>query len=207
MTERKKKILLYPGSFSPMHIGHLCLANFIIERHREFDELWFMLTPSSPFKENSTQLLPADFRRRWAEQVIMEHPRLRLSLEEFELPRPNYTYDTLAHLRREYPHCDFALLIGMDSLRSMPQWYRGEEIMAQTPILVYPRPGYDLSASVLPPGDNITILDDVPTFDISGTRIRRMLREGYHLPYFLCTSIEDPLYSELRLLLTTDDTL
>lgn len=194
----KKKILLYPGSFSPMHIGHLCLANYMIESRPEFDELWFLLTPSSPFKNNPNQLLPEDFRRRWAEHVVGKHPRLKVSLEEFELPKPNFTYDTLEHLRAEFTDYDFSLLVGMDSLISLPRWHRGLEIMAETPIFVYPRPGYTLEmleVKGLP--DSITLLEQVPTFDISSTRIRRMLAEGHELPYFLSTETHHPLYHEL----------
>lgn len=201
---RVKEVLLFPGSFSPLHVGHLCLANYVIEQMPEYDELWFLLTPSNPFKEKSQQLLPQDFRRRWAEHVMIRHPRLKLSLEEFELPRPNFTYDTLTHLRDEYSDCHFSLLVGTDSLLSLPHWHRGDEIMVQTPIVVYPRPGYDVDDAQMPKAAVITMVQGVPTFDISSTRIRQMLREGADLPYFLSTSIDDPLYAELRSLLRSE---
>lgn len=200
----RKRILLYPGSFSPMHIGHLCLANYIIETQRDFDELWFLLTPSSPFKEHSPQLLPAEFRRRWAEHVIRSHPHLKLSFEEFGLPKPNYTYDTLTHLRENHKDCDFALLIGMDSLITLPRWYRSEELISETPIIVYPRPGYDIGRIECTIPDTIRILEEVPVFDISSTRIRRMIKSGHDLPYFLATTMDDPMYRELSALLAAD---
>ena len=111
-----REILFYPGSYSPLHIGHLCLANYIIEQMRDrFDELWFSLTPSNPFKEDNL-LLPDDFRRRWAESLLREHPKIHLSLDEWELPQPNYTLRTMQYLHEKYPDSHFTLLMGLDCL-------------------------------------------------------------------------------------------
>ena len=195
-----KNVLLYPGSFSPLHVGHLCLANFLIET-TEADELWFLLTPSSPFKD-PRQLLPQEFRAEWASEVLKRggHPKLRLSTDEFDLPEPNYTYNTLLHLHRKYPGHRFTLLMGMDSLIDLPRWYRGKELMEEQEFLVYPRPGY-----ALPDGyndrPNIRVLDDVPTFEISSTEIREMIAKGYALPYFLTLPLAHPLYQRLISLL------
>lgn len=191
-----REILFYPGSYSPLHIGHLCLANYIIEQLRDdFDELWFSLTPSSPFKEDNL-LLPDDFRRRWAENLLREHPRIKLSLDEWELPQPNYTYRTMQYLHEKYPDTHFTLLMGLDSLLWLPQWYKSEELTATTDILVYPRPGYSLPKDFVLP-ERTHIVEDVPTYEVSSSDIRERMMEGKELPYLLATPIDHPLYREL----------
>lgn len=191
-----QEILFYPGSYSPLHIGHLCLANYMIEQLRDcFDELWFSLTPSNPFKEDR-QLLPDDFRRRWAENLLRQHPKIRLSLDEWELPHPNYTLRTMQYLHEKYPDKHFTLLMGMDSLLWLNKWYHSDELTSTTDILVYPRPGYSLPADfVCPP--RVHIMDDVPTYEVSSSDIRERLAEGKDLPYLLATPIDHPLYREL----------
>lgn len=190
-----KHIVLFPGSFNPMHIGHLCLANYVVETREDVDELWLMVTPESPFKP-SKKLLNEDFRVRWALHQVEKHPQLRVSTTELSLPRPNYTYRTLNHLKEHYPDHRFTLLIGMDSLQTLPQWYEGERLMSETNILVYPRLGYDIPEDLPILPDNIKVID-APIFDISATEIRALLGQGHHLPYFLNTTISHPLYIEL----------
>ncbi len=194
-----KKVILYPGSFSPLHIGHLCLANYIVETV-ETDELWFLLTPSNPFKDPK-DLLPESFRAEWIAEVLKLHPKLKLSTDEFGLPEPNYTYNTLRFLSAKYPDHRFTLLAGMDSLIDLPTWYRGKELMAHQEFLIYPRPGYDIPENFRQRA-NIQILDDVPTFEISSTEIREMIARGCNLPYFLTLPASHPLYRKLRDLLS-----
>lgn len=196
-----KKVILYPGSFSPLHIGHLCLANYIVETV-ETDELWFLLTPSNPFKDPK-ELLPEEFRAEWVREVLDLHPKLRLSTDEFGLPEPNYTYNTLQFLREKYPDHHFTLLAGMDSLIDLPSWYRGAELLESQSFLIYPRPGYSIPEDFgLRP--NIRVLGDVPTFEISSTEIREMLAKGYDLPYFLTLPSSHPLYQRLQKLLSAN---
>ena len=199
-----KEIILYPGSFSPLHVGHLCLANYLIETV-EADELWFLLTPSNPFKDPRV-LLPEDFRAEWAREVLDRHPRMKLSTAEFGLPKPNYTHNTLAHLRRTHPECHFTLLIGTDSLIDLPRWYRGEELVREESFLVYPRPGF-ATPEWARERPNIRLLgDEVPTFEISSTEIRALLARGCRLPYFLALPSDHPLYKRLlRLLAAAPD--
>lgn len=197
-----REILFYPGSYSPLHIGHLCLANYIIEQMRDrFDELWFSLTPSNPFKEDNL-LLPDDFRRRWAENLLREHPKIRLSLDEWELSQPNYTLRTMQYLHEKYPDSHFTLLMGLDSLLWLHKWYHSDELTQTTDILVYPRPGYHLPEDFEMPA-RTRVIDDVPTYEVSSTDIRERLEEGKDLPYLLATSIDDPLYQELSELIRT----
>lgn len=195
-----KHIVLFPGSFNPMHIGHLCLANYIVETTPTIDEIWVLVTPTNPFKTHTT-LLPEDFRVRWARHHVRRHPRLKVSTVELSLPRPSYTIRTLDHLRTLYPTYDFTLLIGMDSLETLPQWHEGSRLMQQERILVYPRLGAKVPEHLQPLPPNITILD-APIFEVSATRIRQMVRSGHHLPYFLDLDSDHPLYTELQTLLS-----
>ncbi len=189
-----KHVILFPGSFNPMHIGHLCLANYIVETQSDVDELWMMVTPSNPFKA-SADLLDEEFRVRWATHQVTEHPGIHISTVELSLPRPNYTYQTIQHLREIHPDYRFTLLIGMDSLINLPKWHRGQELMQEVEILVYPRPGYTLPDDfILPRGVQVI---EAPTFDISATRLRNLLLAGQTLPYFLNISTDHPLHKEL----------
>ena len=194
-----KEVILYPGSFSPLHIGHLCLANYIVETV-EADELWFLLTPSNPFKDPK-ELLPEEFRAEWVREVLDLHPKLKLSVDEFGLPEPNYTFNTLRFLRGKYPDTHFTLLAGMDSLIDLPGWYRGAELLEEQSFLIYPRPGYKIPKDFRE-RPNIRILEDVPTFEISSTEIREMIARGCDLPYFLTLPSTHPLYVHLKSLLT-----
>ncbi|MDO4695280.1 nicotinate (nicotinamide) nucleotide adenylyltransferase [Porphyromonas sp.] len=189
-----KHIVLFSGSFNPMHIGHLCLANYVVEMLPDVGELWLIVTPTNPFKAQS-ELLDEEFRVRWATYQVSRHPKLKVSTVELSLPKPNYTYRTISHLKETYPDHKFTLLVGLDSLLTMPKWYEGSRLMTETDIIVYPRPGYDAPpASTIP--NNVTIVD-APVFDISATELRHLLLQGHALPYFLNIDTSHHLYTEL----------
>lgn len=187
-----RRVILYPGSFNPLHIGHLCLANYVVEMHEEVDELWISITPSNPFK-HSQELLPEEFRVRWAQQQVHLHPRLKVSTVELSLPQPNYTINTIRYLKEQYPDTQFILLIGMDSLLHLSAWYQADQLLQEVDVWVYPRPGYT-SPKELP--INVKIIE-APTFDISATQLRKMLMAGKQLPYFLAEEDGSDLYYEL----------
>lgn len=195
----EKRVLLFPGSFNPMHIGHLSLANYLIEQYADlFDQLWLLLTPESPFKEETPQL-PENFRAEWISHLIQDYPKIKLALDEKELTPPYYTLSTIQHLKAKYPQIEFTLLIGADSLITLPQWHKSEELLSEIEIAVYPRPGYDanqVSPVIL---KRVKLLEGVPTFDISSTQLRTLLLEGKALPYLLGTTLHHPLYRELHL--------
>ena len=178
-----------------MHVGHLCLANYLIETRSEVDELWMTLTPKSPFKHDA-YLLPDELRIRWAQQVLGRHPKLKLSLIEQELPKPNYTVNTLEYLIKKYPAHRFSLLIGMDSWISFPKWHRANELLSMTTIYVCARPGYS-TPKERSKYKQVIFLKDTPYFDISSTKIRALLRDGADLPYLLQTEYRSPIYQEL----------
>lgn len=197
----EKRVLLFPGSFNPMHVGHLAIANFIAEQYSDrFDEVWLLLTPNSPFKEKMEKL-PAEFRAEWINHLIKGYPKLKLSLEENNLTPPYYTVHTVQHLKAKYPKIDFTLLIGADSLVDLPGWYGAEQLLEEIRIIAYPRPAYDRSLVKPQLLEQIELLDDVPTFEISSTQLRNLLREGKALPYLLGTKLDEPLYRRLHELL------
>ena len=133
----KKQIGLFFGSFNPIHIGHLIIANHLVE-HSAMDELWLVVTPQNPFKEKQS-LLDNHLRLEMTNLAIDEYPKLRASNIEFQLPQPNYTVNTLAYLEEKYPHANFALIMGEDNLKSFHKWKNYEYILVNYPIYVYPR--------------------------------------------------------------------
>lgn len=197
--EGERRILLFPGSFNPMHVGHLSLANYLVERYsHRFDEVWLLLTPASPFKEDRTQL-PTQFRAEWIQHLIHHYPKLKLSQEEQELTPPYYTINTIRHLKSKYPKSHFTLLIGADSLQTLPKWHMAEELLQELSIIAYPRPGYTLENISKEVSDKVEVLKEVPTFNISSTEIREMLLKGKALPFLLSTELTHPLYRQLHL--------
>ena len=133
----KKQIGLFFGSFNPIHIGHLIIANHLVE-HSALDELWLVVTPQNPFKEKQS-LLNNHLRLEMVHLAIADYPKLRASDIEFHLPQPNYTIHTLAYLEEKYPNLHFALIMGEDNLKSLHKWKNYEQILSNYPIYVYPR--------------------------------------------------------------------
>lgn len=132
-----KKVGLYFGTFNPIHIGHLIIANHMVE-FSALDEIWFVITPHSPFKKKSS-LLPDIHRLRMVEIAIEDYPKFRASNIEFGLPQPNYTVNTLIHLTEKHPKKEFNLIMGQDNLQSFHKWKNYEVILENHNIYVYPR--------------------------------------------------------------------
>ena len=132
-----KRIGIFGGSFNPIHLGHTALAAYICEQGL-VDEVWLMVSPHNPLKENST-LINEQERLAMARLAVAPYPMLRACDFEFTLPRPSYTYHTLQALRKAYPDYEFSLIIGEDNWQCFDRWYRGEDIARETPIIVYPR--------------------------------------------------------------------
>jgi len=128
---------LYFGTFNPIHIGHMAIANHMVE-FSNLDEVWFVVTPQSPFKKKASLL--ADHHRYQLVQIATEdYPRLKPSNIEFKLPQPNYTIDTLTHISEKYPQHTFNLIMGEDNLKSFHKWKNYEVILEQYHLYVYPR--------------------------------------------------------------------
>ena len=132
-----KRIGLFGGSFNPLHLGHTALAAYICEQGL-VDEVWLMVSPQNPLKQDLT-LLDENERLHMARLAVAPYPMLKACDFEFTLPRPSYTYHTLQALREAYPDCTFSLIIGEDNWDNFHRWYRGEDIACETPIIVYPR--------------------------------------------------------------------
>lgn len=172
------------GSFNPIHIGHLALANYIVE-YSYLDEIWFMVSPHNPFKE-SNGLADESKRFKMVELAIEAEPRFRACDLEFQLPRPSYTINTLKKLDELYPAHRFTIIMGSDNLLSLNRWKDASAILTGYPILVYPRPGYD--AGRLFAHSNIQIIK-APLLDISSTLIREGVAQGKALRFLLPAGI------------------
>lgn len=180
---------IFSGSFNPIHIGHLALANYLCE-YGGLDEVWFMVTPHNPLKEESG-LMDDKLRLKLVRLAIEGYPRFRASDFECHLPRPSYTVHTLDALKQVYPQHAFHLVIGSDNWQLFPRWYESERILAENHILVYPRPGYPVEAASLP--QNVRMVSS-PVFEISSTFIRQAMAEGKDVRYFLHPAV----YAELQ---------
>ncbi|KAA6310219.1 Nicotinate-nucleotide adenylyltransferase [termite gut metagenome] len=172
---------VFCGSFNPIHIGHLALANYLCE-YEELDEIWFMITPQNPLKQQS-DLLSDNIRIELVETAIREYPSFRASTFEFHLSYPSYTVNTLDKLKEEYPQRTFFLIIGSDNWVIFDKWKEWKRIIAENKILVYPRPRYAIkNIRSLPPTVKVV---NAPLLDISSTFIRKAFIEGKDVRYFL----------------------
>lgn len=184
------EIGIFSGSFNPVHIGHLALANYLCE-YGEVEEVWFMVSPRNPLKAEG-ELMEDGRRLQLVKLAIAGYPKFRASDFEFHLPRPSYTVHTLEELKRCYPEHRFSLIIGSDNWQQFPRWYRSEQILAENKLLVYPRPGYPVEQESLPPGVRLV---PSPLLDVSSTFIRRALAEGKDVRYFLHPAVYEALAS------------
>lgn len=174
------KIGLYFGSFNPVHIGHLAIANYMVE-FAGINELWFVVSPQNPLKKKENLLNDYD-RLEMMHIAVANEQRFRVSDIEYRLPKPSYTIDTLVHLSEKYPDHKFALIMGSDNLESLNRWKNYEMILENYEIIVYPRPGYESSSVADSP--NIKVVD-APLMEISSTFIRDSVKAGKKINWFL----------------------
>lgn len=171
---------LFFGSFNPIHIGHLIIANYMAN-HTELDQVWLMVSPHNPLKSKSG-LINAYDRLEMAKLGTEDAENIRVSDIEFRLPQPSYTIDTLAHLKEKYPEHTFTLIMGSDNLSSLKKWKNYELILRDYQIYVYPRPG-DLDSELK--NHSSVSMTDTPLMEISATFIRRAIKEKKNVQYFL----------------------
>jgi nicotinate-nucleotide adenylyltransferase len=185
-----RRIGLLFGSFNPIHVGHLILAEHFATR-TDLTEVWLVVSPQNPFKVGS-ELLPEAQRLRMVELAIAGSPRLRAEAIEFDLPRPSYTIATLDALRQRHPATDFVLLMGGDNLPSLPRWQQADRLLAELDIYVYPRPGTPVPD--LAPFPRVQVMQ-APLLDISATYIRQSMRQGQSIRYLVPAAVEAELAS------------
>ena len=181
-----KKVGLFFGTFNPIHIGHLVIANHLVE-FSDLDEVWFVITPQSPFKTKQS-LLDDHHRYQMVYEAVQDYPKLKPSKIEFDLPQPNYTINTLVHLDEHYGEDhQFALIMGEDNLKSFHKWKNYETILEQYSIYVYPRISEGKIEHQFEGHPKITKVD-APVMEISSTFIRREHKKGKNIrPLLPCT--------------------
>ncbi len=169
------KVGLFFGTFNPIHVGHLTIANHIVE-YSDLDQVWFVVTPHSPFKKKNS-LLEDNHRYQMVDRATENYSKLRVSDIEFKLPQPNYTINTLMYLEEKYPKHEFALIMGEDNLKSFHKWKNFEVILERYSIYVYPRISRDTTKHKFENHKKITHVD-APIMELSSTFIRKAIKEG-----------------------------
>ena len=180
------RIGIFGGSFNPIHVGHIGLARQLMDK-AALDEVWFLVSPLNPFKKAAADLLDDVRRLAIAERALGGEPRMKASDYEFHLPKPSYTWNTLAHLRSDYPADSFVLMIGADNWLAFDRWARPDYILANCEIAVYARADSPIDASTLPANVH---LYDAGLFNVSSTEIRQRVREGKTIKELVPDSVE-----------------
>lgn len=178
------KIALFFGSFNPIHIGHLALANYVAE-YGGVDEVQIVVSPLNPLKKAS-DMLPDEVRFELVKKAISGYPKIKAQDVEFSLPRPSYTYTTLSHLKAEHPENEYILVIGADNVESFHRWRDYQKILDEFEVIVYPRLGYTDEI----PFHNMKWLQ-TPIIEVSSTFIRESIKAGKDVRFFLPSSICD----------------
>ncbi|WKN32034.1 nicotinate (nicotinamide) nucleotide adenylyltransferase [Porifericola rhodea] len=184
------KVGLFFGSFNPIHIGHLIIAN-TVKGYAELDQVWFVVSPQNPFK-SSKSLLPDVDRLKMVELAIEDNFELRASNVEFSMPKPSYTVDTLTYLKERYPNHHFSLILGSDNLNHFHKWKNYQEILNHYGIIVYPRPGTELEKTKEEIKNHPAIrMVEAPLIDISATFIRNCIKNDISIKYLVHDSVAE----------------
>tara|TARA_R110002012_G_scaffold73953_3_gene187927 strand:+ start:12089 stop:12679 length:591 start_codon:yes stop_codon:yes gene_type:complete len=181
-----KKIGLYFGTFNPIHIGHLIIANHMVE-FSDLDEVWFVVTPHNPHKKKKT-LLEDHHRLAMVRIAVDEYPKLQASNVEFDLPQPNYTVNTLAYLEEKYPKNNFCLIMGEDNLKSLHKWKNYEVILERYSIYVYPRISEGKVETQFENHEKIKKVA-APIIELSSTFIRQGIKDGKNIRPMLSAEV------------------
>lgn len=178
------KVGLFFGSFNPIHVGHLIIANHMLE-YTDLEKIWFIVSPHNPLKQKSS-LLPEKQRLQMVSIAIGDNNKMKASNIEFNLPQPSYTINTLAHLKEKYPKNDFALIMGCDNLENFHKWKNYEEILKEHDLYVYPRP--DCKGSEFMKHKRVKLIQ-APLMDLSSTAIRNAIKEKKDVRYFVAPAV------------------
>ena len=184
------KIGLYFGTFNPIHVGHLIIANHLAE-HSDLEQIWMVVTPHNPHKEKNTLL---DDRQRFHLVTLAteDYPKIKPSDIEFKLSQPNYTVNTLSHLKDKYPQHEFSLIMGEDNLNSLHKWKNYDYILENHSIYIYPRISEGNEISPFINHKNIFKID-APIVEISSTFIRENIKNKKNV----CPLLPDKVWKEI----------
>jgi nicotinate-nucleotide adenylyltransferase len=197
---KNKKTGLFFGTFNPIHVGHLIIANYMAE-FTPLDEVWLVVSPQNPLKQKKSLL--ADYHRLAMARVAVEdNPRIRVSDIEFKLPKPSYTIHTIAYLKEKYPDKSFVLIMGEDNLRSFHKWKNHEELLKQVEIYVYPRAlteqekndSANTEKNKFLEHPKVHYFEEVPVMKLSASFIRDAIKKGKDVRYLLT----DPVYHYVK---------
>ncbi|MBV6426248.1 MAG: Nicotinate-nucleotide adenylyltransferase [Haliscomenobacter sp.] len=181
---------LFFGSFNPIHVGHLIIANYMATQ-TDLREVWMVVSPHNPLKQK--QSLARDYDRLHLVQIaVADNPLLKPSDIEFSLPKPSYTIDTLIYLKEKYPSRDFVLIMGSDNLATLEKWKNYDILLRDYAMYVYLRPGFDPGPLASHPA--VRLFDDVPLMLLSSSYIRDCLRQGKSVKYL----VSEPVYAYLN---------
>lgn len=182
-----KRVGLYFGTFNPIHIGHLVIANFMAH-HTDLDEVWIIVTPHNPLKKRA-DLMSDKHRLQMVRLAIQDNDQLVASDVEFHLPQPNYTVNTLDHLKAEHPDYTFVIIMGEDNLRGFHKWQGHERMLRDHDLYVYPRTvteGEDEDVEIHPSLDMTRVqMVDAPMIKISSTFLRNAISENKDIRYLV----------------------
>ena len=181
------KIGLYFGSFNPVHVAHLIIANHILNE-TDMDKIWFVLSPQNPFKSQSNLL--NEYHRLHLVKVATENDnRIKASDIEFNLPKPSYTITTLAYLKEKNPEHEFCIIMGSDSFQNFHKWKNNEVIVKEYDIYVYMRPEFKITNHV---NARLHIVD-APLLQLSATQIRQNVKEGKSIRYLVPENVREEI--------------
>ena len=183
---RKIKTGIYGGSFNPIHNGHIAIARKTAEL-AELDEVWLVVSPQNPLKQASG-LLDDNLRLEMTRKAIERYPILKASDYEFNMPRPSYMWNTLQALSHDFIDREFTLLIGADNWAVFDHWYHADDIISHYPIAIYPRKGFDVDTTALPPSVK---LFNTGLYDVSSTMVRQRIENGEDISQLVPNEICD----------------
>lgn len=182
------KIGLYFGSFNPIHVGHLIIAEFVAD-YAQLQQVWMVVSPQNPLKKSSSLL--NEYDRLNLVNIATENNDVLMSSDiEFKLPKPSYTIDTLTYITEKYPVHKFVVIIGSDSYLNISRWKNFEILQRDYEFIIYERPSHPVERTTLPPKWKVL---NAPMLDISSTFIRNQIKKGHSIKYMVVDAVREEI--------------